>query len=86
VIREVTEPEVLEIEEVVHKTDELPGFDTATVQGKVREGVLKSREYLDLLRGQRNRGGGQGEGSKLVERWQIITEGINVKRWVNRPS
>ena len=47
---EGTEIEVVEVWEVVDESDESTDGDIAVVEGQSEEGILKSREYLELGR------------------------------------
>ena len=46
----VTEIEVIEVREIVDKSDEHADSDIAVLEGQSGEGILKSREYLELGR------------------------------------
>lgn len=49
-MRDIVEIDPYEIGEVVDESGNCAGHDLAILQGDGREGVLKSGEYLDLLR------------------------------------
>jgi len=83
VVGEVVETEACEVGEVVEKSDECVGCDIGIPQAKVREGVLKSREYFNLLREPGNGGGKPDKGPELAERGQKITEVIQATLWFN---
>ena len=70
------EAELFEIGEVVDNSDECAGCDSAAPQLDTSQCVLKSGEYLKLLRGW---GVDQFERSKLAERGKIIA---SLVRWV----
>ena len=55
-MEDANEIKVCEIGEAVDERDERAGFEAATLQAKVRDGVLKSGVY---------------QGFNLTERWEV---------------